>query len=462
MLVMKRSLLIVYIFSLLLATSPVALAQQPSCQVVDGDDVPKSILEERLLACEAEIAAQNALIEVKQREATTLERDIDIIGHQVSKAQAEIKSRNLSIQKLGGEITNQESALSELEKKTLRMRSSTGELLRRTRELDERSFAEIILSGTTLSDAVIDHDTFAFVEQSLHETFDELRLTQNLVTQHKETLEEQQSEEARLKGLREIEKRRAEGQQEEKDRLLSMTKEEEQAYQEVLRQKQIIAAQIKNKILRLTGGGELRFEDALTIAKVAEMGTGVRSAFILAILTQESGLNGIIGANLGRCTYNQSWGNAAGTVMSNSQKPAFLAITRELGLDPDTVPVSCPINSDGQYGGAMGPSQFMPRTWWDEETGTGYKKRIAKSTGNNPPSPWVNVDAFTGTAHYLLDALTGCRATYSSLAEQESCSAGKYYAGGNWKRFMGSYGASVARRADEFQKDIDFLESQLN
>jgi len=327
--------------------------------------------------------------------------------------------------------------------------------------LDSRSMPEILFKEKKLSDAFSDEQSFAYIEAALQKSFTELRAVSVEVEKEKKDLLAKQTEEMRQKGLREIEARRSKEQEAEKNSLLSKTKGEEAAYKEVLRQKQIVAAQIKNKMIQLTGGGELRFGDALAVVRVAEKATGVRAALILSILTQESGMDGVIGRNLGKCVYNTPWNNSAGTVMSNSQKPSYLAIVRELGMNPDTTPVSCPISKDGQYGGAMGPSQFMPKTWWDIGTETGFKQRVGYATGNNPPSPFTNIDAFTATALYLSDGLRACEPLYSTLYDEESCVGAKYYAGGNWRKFKNSYGASVAKRAVAFQKDIDFLESQL-
>lgn len=108
----------------------------------------------------------------------------------------------------------------------------------------------------------------------------------------------------------------------------------------------------------------------------------------------------------------------------------------------------------------MGPSQFMPRTWWDVGNETGFKKRVQNLLGISVASPFDNLHAFTATALYLNDSLVGCEKTYRTTYSQESCAAAKYYAGGNWRKFMNSYGASVANRAVEFQKDIDVLDSQ--
>jgi len=436
------------------------LARAETCESVP-DGLPESELKAHLAACEAEIKEQTIKIQATQREATTLERDIDILAYTINRARNEIQKRALTIKKLGNDINAHEGELVKLSAQVKRMKTATGELLRRTNEMDERSLAEIVLSESQLSDAFADGQSFAYIEEALHASFDELRKTREAVELAKAKLKDSHSEESKQKGLKEIEERRTKEQEREKNRLLSLTKKEEEAYQAELRKKQAIALEIKNKILKLTAGGELRFEEALNIARVAEAGTGVRSALVLSILTQESGLGGVIGANLGRCFYNTPWNNNAGTVMSNRQKPSFLAIMRELGMNPDTTPVSCPIVSDGQYGGAMGPSQFMPTTWWDLDTETGYKRRVGKVTGANPPSPFNNVHAFTATALYLSDSISGCSISFGDTYNREACAGAKYYAGGNWSKYMKSYGASVANRAAEFQKDIDFLESQI-
>ena len=100
----------------------------------------------------------------------------------------------------------------------------------------------------------------------------------------------------------------------------------------------------------------MTFGQALTIAQYASQSDfGVRPAFLLAILTQESGL----GKNVGTC-------NCPGESPSKSYKvimkpdrdiQPFLQITAALGRDPDVTPVSCPLhdasgNQEG-WGGAM-------------------------------------------------------------------------------------------------------------
>lgn len=446
---------------LIAALSLASHARAAECSIAVSENTPESELAERLSQCEREIAAQTELLRGKQREATTLERDLDILEYQISKSRLEIKSRDLNLQKLARDITHQNTSINQLNSKNDRLRVAASELIRQTHEVDESPILEVLLGQANISRFFENLGSLHGLQAGLQDAFEEIREVRAETEARKEILEKKTDEETRVRQLQVIEKRKNEQKESEKNRILKVTRGEEKEYQEVLRQKQRVAAEIKNRILRLQGGGELTFGEALRIARVPERALGVPSSLILAVLTQESALDGVIGRNLGRCFYNTPWSNKAGTVMSDSQKSSFLYIMDQLALDPNTTPVSCPIPSDGSYGGAMGPAQFMPRTWWDVDAGSGYATRIGRITGHEPSSPFDNLDAFTGTALYLHDGLSSCSRLYDTTFSEQSCAAAKYYAGGNWRRHMNGYGASVAKRSAEFQKDIDFLDAQI-
>ena len=101
----------------------------------------------------------------------------------------------------------------------------------------------------------------------------------------------------------------------------------------------------------------------------------------------------------------------------------------------------------------MGPAQFIPSTW------KLYADRIAELTGHNPASPWNNGDAIMGTALYIKDAVSSCDNTYTKLGDIERCAAARYYAGSRWRRHFWGYGDRVETKANQFQQDIDVLNS---
>jgi hypothetical protein len=251
----------------------------------------------------------------------------------------------------------------------------------------------------------------------------------------------------------------------EKQQILDVTKGQESAYKKIIAQKERAKNQIRNRLFRTVGGVELTFGEALKIIQPYESTVGVNSALVLAILTQESSINGLIGKNIGKCYYNQSARNSSNSVMSPSQTPSFLAIMSDLGMNANTTPVSCPIYQDGQYGGAMGPAQFMPKTWWDIGAQVGYKSRVGSVINSVLPSPFENKDSFVGTALYLKDAQARCQTAFTRQWDVWACSAAKYYGGlalkgstlSNYMYRSSGYGYQVAQRATQFASDINTL-----
>ncbi len=434
-------------------------ADPASCDSVT-DNETQDMLQARLRQCQADIQQQTDLLHVKAMESTNLERDLSILGYKINQNTFEIKARDLTIATLDNSIDQKGQVIDDLLTKIDSLKSTTAELIKKTNEVEAASLVEVILTSQNISEFYQDLGTFDSLEYSIGNTVSSIKQAKSTAEQNKKDLQDKQDKEKALKALQVIDQRKQQVIQDEKNRILKESKGQEKIYKDVLAKKIALVNEIKNRILKITGGGELAFGDALKLVRVAENAIGIRAAFVLSILTQESGMNGVIGKNLGKCFYNTPWNNLSATVMSDSQKPSFMYIMQNIGKDPNTTPVSCPISKDGQYGGAMGPSQFMPKTWWDVGAQTGYKSRVESVTKSSFASPFDNLDAFTATALYLNDALDGCKQIYKTQTSQESCAAAKYYAGANWRRYTGSYGASVAARANSMQKDIDTLDSQ--
>jgi membrane-bound lytic murein transglycosylase B len=237
--------------------------------------------------------------------------------------------------------------------------------------------------------------------------------------------------------------------------LLATTKGQESKYREVVAAKQKSAGQIRAELFSLAGGsGQIPLPTAILLAKQAGGATGVRPAFILGIMKQETNL----GQNVGQCLLTNApnkgdgKGKNSGTPFAGVMKPTrdvdpFMAITSALGLDWQTRTVSCP--PPYGYGGAMGPGQFIPSTWVQ------LQSRISKAAGHpgTQANPWNNLDAFTATALYMADL-----GASAQTPDAERRAALKYFAGGNYTNpAYAFYGDSVMNFANQFQSDISTL-----
>ncbi len=435
MLFLKRSFVIPLFFIALVSTYSVATALAQTGVGGDLTEERRAELERELASLEAEMAAQEMLVDSKSREAVSLQRDIAILEAQIAKAQLSVRARNLAIQKLSKSIGDKETTIGSLTQKIEREKESLAQLIRKTNEIDAYSLVEAVLSNQNFSEFFADLDSFQSIKSALHESFSVIEATKNLTREEMQKLEESQQEEEELRRLQELEKRKVEEQEKNKQTILKTTKGEEATYRKVLEAQQKTAAEIRAELFSLRGAAAIPFGVALTLAEGASAKTGVRPALILGIIAQESNL----GENVGT-------GNWREDMHPTRDRPVFEQITARLGLDPDAMPVSA--KPWYGWGGAMGPSQFIPSTW------VLYEDKITALTGNNPPNPWNPEDAFMATALLMKDNGAG-RGTRAA----ERLAALRYFAG--WKNAENPsyafYGDGVMDLAAKYQAQIDIL-----
>lgn len=420
----------------------------------ETDEERRARLQNELFKLEQEIQQQQVLLDDKSGERQSLERDVAVLDGQINKAQLAVRQRNLIISQIASEIEDREGAVKALDEKMSRERASLSQLIRKTNEIDDLSFAELILGNDDLSTIFSDLDSFEVVKSSLSNSFDFIEQTKDAIENQKKTLSEKQQEEQELRQLQVLEQRKVESRKGEKSEILRVTKGEEAVYQQIIQEKKKTAAEIRSALFSLRDSAAIPFGDAYDFAKEASKSTGVRPALILAILKQETNL----GENIGQCLLTNDpkkgdgKGKNTGRFFDGVMKPTrdvdpFLEITAELGIDPYSMPVSCPPSYG--YGGAMGPSQFIPSTW------VLYKDRLARATGQNPPSPWNPRTAIFATAMLMEDngAAKGGR-------DAERLAALRYFAGwGNAnKPAYAFYGDGVMGFVDEIQELINVLE----
>jgi len=394
-------------------------------------------LEQELVTIERDIVEKRGVLSEKQKERTSLERDIAILDGQIAVAQKQIKHRDLTISKLHNDIGEKKTAIGEVDKKVSRSEASLAQLIRRTREIDDVSLVELVLSGS-LTDFFEDVDAFETLQRELDHSFDEMAVLRADLSVRKQALEGRQSEEEQLRRIQVLEKQAIEKREKEKQQILTATKGQEKIYQQLIAEREHQAAVIRSALFELRDSKAIPFGTAYNYAKEASLATGVRPALILAILREETNL----GENVGT-------GNWKVDMHPTRDQPLFAQICAELGVDPNSMPVSK--KPSYGWGGAMGPAQFIPSTW------VRYKDRIARSTGENPPSPWTPRTAIFATAILMADNGADTRERGA-----ERLAALRYFAGWtNAKRAAYAfYGDDVMSFADEYQRDIDILEGK--
>jgi peptidoglycan hydrolase CwlO-like protein len=405
--------------------------------------VERTALESQLAQLETQINQYQGQISSYETQGKTLNGQITILNDKIASLNLQIQATNLTIQQLNTQIDATQSQIATTQADIVSKKAAMGSLMQSLYQDDNVSLIQVFLQNPQLSDFWDETQAISLLQDNLRLTVQQITDLQSQLQDQEQQFEASESDAASAAQYQAAQAAAVVSTKSSKTQLLQETQGQESKYQALLVQTQASAAQIRNRIFQLLGGGQLSFEDAYQYAQVASNATGIDPAFILAILDRESAL----GQNVGQCNYQ--------TAMSPSNQPLFLAITASLNLDPNEMMVSCP-NADGVYGGAMGPAQFEPSTW------DLYSSAVAKITGDNPPSPWSDADAFTATALYLKDGMVGCQALYSAVLSQERCTAAKYYAGGRWQNYLWTYGEAVVERAQSFASDISTITSGSN
>ncbi len=408
---------------------------------------------ELLEKCEAYYRKQSEEIEKDitktKQEKRTLQNQIYILRKKIKNLDYQIYQSNLVIKDISLQISDTESSI---EKTSLKIKDSKEKLiaiLRSIYEEDRKSVVEILLSESKLS---VFFDNLTALEVLSHknqELLQNIKSLKSYLENQKQALDEEREDLRNAVKIQTLQKQRSAEAKKEQEYFLKLTEKE---YQKQIKEKEKIekkAAEIRARIFELIGVPKApTFGEALELAEFVSFQTGIRPAFLLAVLTQESN----IGKNVGQC-YLTNFSTGEGIVAYNGRKVSrvmkpsrdiqpFLSITKELGRDPYNTLVSCPMKYG--WGGAMGPGQFIPSTW------ILYRDKVKAITGKSA-DPWNIKDAFLATGLYLRD-LGG--------AKNEFRAAMHYFSGPHWSKYEEFYGRSVIALAQKYQKDIELIKAK--
>ncbi len=413
----------------------VAYAQDSGFEGLSRDQI-----QQQLKILEKDIENNKAQLDSKKSERRTIERDLSILDAKVKEAKLSLQRRDLEIKTIDKTIKQKEVHIGTLNDRAKRARASLAQLLRSTRQADDQTLVEVMLRGDSLTSVFTESNDIASVQAALSDTFEEIRTTKRVLDEEKVRLEEEQQEHEELRAIQERERQAAVAREQEKAAILKATKGKEKEYEQYIKQQERTASQLRQALfsLRDSTSGPLTFETMLKYADEASAQTGVRPELILAILTVETNL----GKNVGKGTWTVD-------MHPTRDRPVFIEICAELGLDPDKMPVSK--KAWYGWGGAMGPGQFIPSTW------KGIKSRVASVTGENPPNPWNARTATFATALYMKDNGAGAQTRAA-----ERLASLRYLAG--WKNATkpayAFYGNEVMAFVDKYEREIRTIRGQ--
>ena len=380
-------------------------------------------------------------------EKKTLANKIKQLRNEQTRLQLQIKATNIKLNTLDKKITVTVKNIETNTVRIARLKTDLSKLIRLLHQKDQELLLLRLFTEKGISQAFTEVNNYHKLSNSLGSLVQETRKAQQELNTQQTAYEEQQDDARELLSIAKIQQNSLTGKLDEQARLLEATQGLETTYQNLLKDSKKQAAEIRSRIYDLLGvSTQITFGQAVAIAQAVDKQTGVPAAFLLAILTQESNL----GKNVGTCNRPGDPPEKGWRVImkpTRDQEP-FIAITAELGRDPDITPVSCPMrNKDGSqlgWGGAMGPAQFIPSTWM------GYKDKVSAMTGKSPANPWDIRDAFMAAA--LLLKNNGANDTKDGQWK----AAMRYFSGGTNTKYR-FYGDNVLTLTAKYEQDIKDL-----
>jgi len=390
----------------------------------------------------------------------TLSNEIATLKSKIKNLDYKISRSSIMVKDLSTQIKSTESSISQTQGQILTTQEKLALTLQLRYEEDHKSVVEILLGEKSLSAFFDNLVALENLNMSIQDLLGEIKgLKTNLETQKTSMDTEKKALESTI-AIQNLQKSDSAKQKAQQEDFLKMTEKEYQNYlaqQKDAKDKVSKIGSLLFQLLEVPDGG-IKFEDAVAMAKTVSGQTGIRAAFSLGILWQETRIGQVQGGcylkntTTGEGVYIKSGNKAPKTMSPTRDVPKFLDLIAALNQDSKlktdaySTPVSCCMIQNGQYfgwGGAMGPAQFIPSTWML------YYATIEKITGSVPANPWSVRDSFLANALYLKD-LGASSQTYA----KEIYAAMKYF-GCTTSWCETNYGRPVMTAASCMQDYID-------
>lgn len=252
-------------------------------------------LEAQLAQLNIQIDQYQSQISSYQSQGKTLSGQISQLNAKIASLNLQIRAVDLTIQQLDQQIADTQSQIGVTQSDIASKKTAIGELVKTMYQSDQASLIEIFLKNPRLSDFWNETQDVSLLQDNLRIAVQQITDLQGQLQDQEQQFEASKSDAATAAAYAQAQAAEVSTTKSAKAQLLTATKGQESKYQTLLAQTQATAAQIRNRIFQLLGGGQLSFEDAYQYAKVASNATGIDPAFILAILDRESALGQNVG-----------------------------------------------------------------------------------------------------------------------------------------------------------------------
>ena len=314
-------------------------------------DTSREALEKALAECQAQIEKNEKILEEQTSARKGTESDILLINNEINRGLVRIRQIDAAIKNLGKEIDDKENTIEDLAQQLSENQQFLHSLLQRINESELQGFARFLFSNATLSSFFARVNEYQSLRETMEDSIRNIGVLQERFAANIDDLQQRKNERGSARQQQQATVNQVQYQRKEKERLLDLQVADEKQTAEKLSGYESRVIEIENRLFELRGSGDISFGQAVQYAKEAERATGVRPAFLLGLIKNESDL----GKNVGTGSYLTD-------MHPTRDAPIFPYITKLLGFtDPSDLKVSA--NPGFGWGGAMGPAQFIPSTW---------------------------------------------------------------------------------------------------
>lgn len=216
------------------------LVFNPNAKFISADqtveDLNKAISEKREEIKKLEESSANLEKEIqeKQNEQRNLENQIGLLDKEIAKAESEIKKTELEIAKIELEIKGVDRKIKTQIAEIEDQKKVLSEYLRVIRQYDSKSPIELFFGFDSFSKFLDQAEYLETLENKGQETLDKIQKLKGELQWQKRVLEAKNEKLSELRDTLSSKKENLDGEKQSKDRLLEVTKQQEEKYQQLL------------------------------------------------------------------------------------------------------------------------------------------------------------------------------------------------------------------------------------